>query len=939
MFGRLLSLLDSIRSSLWFWPVVMSVVALLLAQGTVRIDRSDWLEQMDLTWLFGAGIVGARTMLATIATAMITIAATVFSVTIVVLSLAAGQMGPRLLRTFMRDRGMQMSLSVFIATFAFCISVLGVVDGSSKVAFVPRASVSTALLLGLISMAVLIYFIHHVAAAIQAPNVIAVVGEELDDAIDRLFPEEVGSGDAALATEVTSALPPDFPVASSAVLAPKSGYVQLVNGSALVRIARAIDGLIWLARAPGGHVLAGTEIARVWPGSANGPEVNRQIQDAFSIGATRTPVQDVLYLVRQIVEIAQRALSPSINDPTTAEACLNRLGIALAKLLQRRMPSSFRRDDDGALRLIVQGASFRQFVSAAFDPIRNYSASSLQVSLHMASLITELAPLTRQQNQRDALLVQAQMLERAAAELPEMLDREAVEAQCRCAIDALDLAAQSLAGAAAGLVHAASADFEKPVVTGTPAGPAINRASAVAAPLLVGLLAATLAIPLAPAYADDVGITSGTANDSANQSTTPSATIAVESTERRDAEISNRLLTLYKAMDDLRGVAVSVDGGVVVLSGDVPSRAAHDQAVALARRIESVVDVQDRIVESRDVQGRLSTTVDHLRDQFTNLVGLLPLLGVALLIFAIFWWLARLGSGSRLFGRTFRGNPFLRDLVRQVVRLAIIGMGLVLALQILDATAILTTLLGAAGVVGLALGFALRDTVENYIASLLLSLRQPFASNDHVVIEGCEGRVLRLTPRATILMTLDGNHTRIPNAKVYKAVIVNYTRNPKRRFMFDVGVDTEQSLADAQELAARTLLKMEGVLDDPAPYCTVETLGDSNVVLRVFGWVDQRSADFLRVRSEAIRLVKLAFDEAGIVMPEPIYNVRMRTLPAAIATGAATISASKHPVAAENEEPTTAIDIEPQDDLDAQIAADRSAGGEDDLLSANARKE
>ena len=187
---------------------------------------------------------------------------------------------------------------------------------------------------------------------------------------------------------------------------------------------------------------------------------------------------------------------------------------------------------------------------------------------------------------------------------------------------------------------------------------------------------------------------------------------------------------------------------------------------------------------------------------------------MAVAVFGVFWWLARFVAGNAALMRRFGRNPFLRDLMRQIVRMAIIACGLVLALEILDATALLSTVLGAAGVVGLAVGFALRDTVENYIASLLLSLRQPFDHNDQVMIDRHEGRVVRLTPRATILLTLDGNHTRIPNAMVYKAVIVNYTRNPKRRFTFDVGVDTEQNLVQAQTLAAQTLNRMAGVLDD-----------------------------------------------------------------------------------------------------------------------------
>jgi small conductance mechanosensitive channel len=440
-----------------------------------------------------------------------------------------------------------------------------------------------------------------------------------------------------------------------------------------------------------------------------------------------------------------------------------------------------------------------------------------------------------------------------------------------------------------------------------------------------------------------------TATDSDAAAEPAPAAIDVISNAASDAAVARRLRQLYANTEGLEGVQVDVTAGVVTLSGEVASRAARDEALALARRVETVVTVQEDLVESRDVGTRIFPTLNRMLEQAQRFIALLPLLGVALVIVALFWWLSRLVAGSSTFLRMFRRNPFLRDLAAQVVRLGIFIIGVVLALEILDASRLLTTLLGAAGVMGLALGFALRDTVENYIASLLLSLRQPFARDDLVVIEGCEGRVVRLTPRATILMTLDGNHTRIPNARVYKAVITNYTRNPKRRFCFDVGVDTEQNLAEAQELAARTLLGMNGVLADPAPSCTVETLGESNVVLRVYGWIDQASADFLRVRSEAIRLVKLAFDQAGIVMPEPIYNLRMRTLPPAPETvpaeeptlaGAARFGTRRaQPGSTARNEPATSIDVGKQDDLDQQIAAERDAATEDDLLSPHAPKE
>jgi len=420
------------------------------------------------------------------------------------------------------------------------------------------------------------------------------------------------------------------------------------------------------------------------------------------------------------------------------------------------------------------------------------------------------------------------------------------------------------------------------------------------------------------------------------------ATIDVESNARKDADIAKRLRQLYATLAGLGDVKVTVSAGVVALAGEVTSKADHEQSLSVARRVRGVVDVQDGITVSQDLRRRLLPTMERLLTATSGFVAFLPLLAVAVAVFGIFWWFARFVAGNKALARRFGRNPFLRDLMRQIVRMAIIGCGLVLALEILDATALLSTVLGAAGVVGLAVGFALRDTVENYIASLLLSLRQPFDHNDLVMIDSHEGRVVRLTPRATILLTLDGNHTRIPNAMVYKAVIINYTRNPQRRFNFDVGVDTEQNLVQAQTLAAQTLDRMAGVLDDPAPSCTVQTLGDSNVLLRVFGWVDQSQVDFQKVRSEAIRLVKRAFDEAGIVMPEPIYNVRLgQTMPpmSEVTTIKPLPPKPTKPVAPPTDEPATALDIGLQDHLDRQIAADRKVAGEDDLLDCGARKE
>jgi uncharacterized membrane protein len=391
-------------------------------------------EVFEIEWLFGASAEGARSLLATIAGSMVSIAATVFSITVVALSLAAGQMGPRLLRTFMRDPGMQASLGMFVATFAFCVVVLGVVNVSNSAVFVPQASVSAALALALASLAVLIYFIHHVARSIQAPVVIGMVGAELEAAIEAQFPA-IDAGD----DEATPAPQPPAGLASESapVRSPASGYVQVAQCEALVELAAKADIIVWQLRRAGDHVIAGAEIARIWPASKCTDELCRQVQDSFSFGDVRTPVQDVMYLINQLIEIAQRALSPGINDPATAAACVDRLGVALSLLARRRLPPALHTDGAGTLRVVAPSLKFATIVDAAFDPLRTSARGNLQVSLRLAALIAELAQFVCTAEQRQALLDQAQMIRSGACELPEARDRRLLEACCQRASEAL----------------------------------------------------------------------------------------------------------------------------------------------------------------------------------------------------------------------------------------------------------------------------------------------------------------------------------------------------------------------------------------------------------------------------------------------------------------------------------------------------------------------
>jgi small-conductance mechanosensitive channel len=254
----------------------------------------------------------------------------------------------------------------------------------------------------------------------------------------------------------------------------------------------------------------------------------------------------------------------------------------------------------------------------------------------------------------------------------------------------------------------------------------------------------------------------------------------------------------------------------------------------------------------------------------------------------------------------------------------VILVGILVALDLLDATALVGAVVGTAGLAGLAVGFAFKDIVENYLAGTILAFRQPFAKNDQIRIESYEGKVVRLTARETILMTLDGNHVRLPNALVFRSPMLNFTRNPLRRFEFEAGLGTGDDLAQAREVAVSALSSMEGVLEDPAPEVLVTTLGDSTVTVVFRGWVDQSAAEFNRVRSEAIRLVKARLEEAGHTMPSPAYIVEMDAEQRPKKTA---VEASQAPAAT-----TTLADVAVDRSVDRQIEADRQASSEDDLL-------
>lgn len=394
-----------------------------------------------------------------------------------------------------------------------------------------------------------------------------------------------------------------------------------------------------------------------------------------------------------------------------------------------------------------------------------------------------------------------------------------------------------------------------------------------------------------------------------------------------DAALEERLRSILSAVDSFAGVDAEVSAGVVVLDGTAGTSEAADEAAAMAEKLPGALLVLNEIEVEKGLEVRLRSAWDAVGDRLRAALGSLPLVGVAIVVVLLFWFVARLLRDADILYRVVRGRTLLQNLLRQTVFGVVLALGLVAGLRLMDATAVIGTALGAAGVVGLALGFAFRNIVENYLAGILLAIRQPFRARDLVDIDGTTGTVLRMTSSETTLMDADGNHMRLPNAMVFNGKVLNYTRNPLRRFTVTVGVGTAVDLDRAQELGVETLRRMKGVVDDPAPSAIVAALGDSTVQIDLHGWVDQREASFTKVASEAHRLIKARYDEADIEMPSPEYNVVLdappqlpeRREPAPQAVDAGT--------------PPEEIDVSVGDAVTDQVEAELARSDEPDLLS------
>lgn len=353
----------------------------------------------------------------------------------------------------------------------------------------------------------------------------------------------------------------------------------------------------------------------------------------------------------------------------------------------------------------------------------------------------------------------------------------------------------------------------------------------------------------------------------------PSGKISIEDSATHDAAIAVRIRDILGELGNYSDVTVKVTSGIVTMRGTTLDTADATRLNELAGRVEGVIAIENHVLETTDVAKRLNPAVQRFKERALQLLAYLPLLAVAVAAFAFVVIVGFFIARRKQPWDKLAPNSFIADIYRQIIRLASVIAALVVALDILGATALLSTILGAAGIIGLAIGFAVRDTVENFISSIMLSIRQPFRPNDTVEIGGDTGKVIRLTSRATILLSFDGNHIRIPNATVFKSRIVNFSRNDERRFQFDLGVAPDTDLALARTVGLQVLADLPFVLDTPAPAFKIDVVGDSTITLTFQGWVMQAETSLAMARSEAIRLCLNAFTNAGITMPEPTYRL------------------------------------------------------------------
>lgn len=342
-----------------------------------------------------------------------------------------------------------------------------------------------------------------------------------------------------------------------------------------------------------------------------------------------------------------------------------------------------------------------------------------------------------------------------------------------------------------------------------------------------------------------------------------------------DQAIEKRFASILKVSERIQEAGIEVTEGVLVLTGWTNDEADKEWVENAANRTEGVIAVVNNIeLRMGSEQWDLQPAVNEAVSLYDKFIRSIPKLTIALFILFLTWLLAKLAvyiADKVLQNRT--SNPFILRIGSKLFAIPVIIIGIYLVLQMTGLTNLAMTVIGGTGLLGVVIGLAFKDIAENFLSSVLISVRRPFKTGDYIMVDGHEGVVQSVTTRGTVIMTLDGNHIQIPNSIIYKNTIVNVTANPNIRKQFTVGIGSDDSITNAQKIALDVLNNHEAILSDPEPQVLVDSLGAATVNIIVYFWVNGKKNSASKVKSAMIRLIKKAYDDAQIMMPDEAREV------------------------------------------------------------------
>lgn len=421
---KLISFWINLRASLWFIPGLMLICSIVAALGLIEVDthiKSEWLIQFPR--IFGLGADGSRGMLTAIASSMLTVVALTFALTLNAMTQASGQFTPRIFRNFMRDRPNQFFLGYFVSVFTYCLLVLRTIRGGDELKFVPSLAVFVGLLLAIGGVIALIFFIHHIADSLQITTIIDKIVAETIEAVKYKFPTEMGVQAGSEEQDYVWQAGEDQKWVK--IPARRNGYIQSVDTDGLLEFAESKRLILRMERGIGSFVGRGsklvsltsdlaTEALHFVPDEATTSEIN----DFFGIDRHRTIEQDIGFGIRQLVDIALKALSPGVNDTTTAINCIDQLSAIVGEIARRDLPSRLRSGKDGSF-VIARAPDFQQYVETAFDQIRTGGKANIAIFIRLIEAIEYVWECTEVESRRAVLIRQIELIGKFAGQTLE----------------------------------------------------------------------------------------------------------------------------------------------------------------------------------------------------------------------------------------------------------------------------------------------------------------------------------------------------------------------------------------------------------------------------------------------------------------------------------------------------------------------------------------